>query len=493
MELEKANILIVDDDPGVRELLSDMLTFVGGYNTNVAVDGIDGIEKVKNGSYDIIFTDLNMPRMSGIDFLKETKNICPAASVIVMTAYSTIENAISAMKEGAKDFITKPFNISRVADITSRIVGERKLLGRFLTNKDLNCSMETLNAELFKKLQEISALQSISAELDGIYNNKEIYERLVEMATRLLMVKEASFGIVENDFLKIKRAIGAKQMDIPIAGTIFEKVVGTKKHCMASFGEINPHNGTAVTSQFLSIPCTINDEVFGIMNFTNKADGTFFTEDEIHLALTFARKASLRIENNALYEVFYNNLVNNLKSLIISIEARDSYTKDHSERVTSYALEIAEAMKLDEDSKDAIRFGGYLHDIGKIGVRDTVLLKPGRLTDEEMAEIKLHPLIGDNIIKPLRFFPKERELILYHHERFDGRGYPHGIKGNEIPLIARILAIADTYDAITTSRPYREAKEHKFAVEELKRCSNRQFDGEYVHAFLDTKTGRGGR
>jgi putative nucleotidyltransferase with HDIG domain len=169
-----------------------------------------------------------------------------------------------------------------------------------------------------------------------------------------------------------------------------------------------------------------------------------------------------------------------------SIEARDSYTKQHSERVTAYALQIAEVMRLSAEDKDALRFGGYLHDIGKIGVRDTILLKPDRLTPEEKAEINLHPVIGGNIIKPLQFFPKERELILHHHEHVDGSGYPDKLAGAAIPATARILAVADAYDAMTSSRPYRQARTHDYAAWELRRCSQTQFDPEVVGAFLRT-------
>ncbi len=150
---------------------------------------------------------------------------------------------------------------------------------------------------------------------------------------------------------------------------------------------------------------------------------------------------------------------------LASIEERDSYTKQHSERVTVYAL----------------RFGGYLHDIGKIGVQDTILLKP-----EEKNEINLHPIIGGNIIKPLQFFPKERELILHHHEHFNGSGYPDRLSGSAIPVGARILAVADAYDAMTSVRPYRRARPHDHAVMELKRYSRIQFDREVVMAFLQT-------
>jgi HD-GYP domain-containing protein (c-di-GMP phosphodiesterase class II) len=122
-----------------------------------------------------------------------------------------------------------------------------------------------------------------------------------------------------------------------------------------------------------------------------------------------------------------------------------------------YSLRMAELMGLPADEIDTLRFGGYLHDIGKIGVRDTVLLKPGGLTEGEMQEIRLHSVIGDEIVKPIRFFDRERKVIRHHHERYDGKGYPDGLAGNDIPLIARILAVADTYDAMTSHRPYRKA------------------------------------
>jgi putative nucleotidyltransferase with HDIG domain len=312
------------------------------------------------------------------------------------------------------------------------------------------------------------------------------------MAMRLLVVREASFGILENGVLKIKRATNVRRCEIPVRNSVLETVIRTGSHVIAPVGELNPHTGLALTSPFLSIPFTINSEVFGVINVSNKGDGTAFTEDEISLALSFAKKAAQRIENNALYEVLYTNLVNTLKSLVNTIEARDSYTKQHSERVTSLALATAEAMRLSDDDKDAIRFGGYLHDVGKVGVRDTVLMKAGPLTPEEMDEIKQHPVIGGNIIKPLRFFPKERELILHHHERLDGSGYPDGISGEKIPIIARILAVADAYDAITSSRPYRQARTHDMAAAELTRCSDTQFDAEVVKAFLFTQPERKG-
>ena len=484
--MHNGNILIVDDDPMIRDVLRDVLSNMGGYKIDAAQNGRDGLKKIRDCEYDIIFTDLTMPQVNGMDLLKEAKKINSSIPVVVITGYSSIEHAVNAMKEGASDFITKPFKIGSVIELTRRIIGEKKLLNDIAIKDDHRASMERLNAELFNKLQEISIFQSLSSELDGLYSNSEIYKRITGMSSGLLAVRESSFGIIENGFLKIKSAVGMTKKDVPIAGTFFEKVIKSKNYHMASFGEMNPYDGKLIEFPFLSIPLMINDEIFGILNVSSKADGSAFTEDEISLALNFAKKAALRIENNALYDILYNNLVNALRSLVITIEARDPYTRHHSERVTDYSLQIAEVMNLSEEDKDVIRFGGYLHDIGKIGVRDTVLLKPGRLSGEEIEEIRQHTVIGDNIMEPLTFFQKEKPLIRNHHERFDGKGYPDGIGGLQIPLIVRILAVADSYDAMTSSRPYRTARSYEYAIQEMKSCSHTQFDAEVVRAFLTT-------
>lgn len=491
-EKEPGNVLIVDDDPIVRDVLSEILTRVICYHTEIACDGLDGLDKFRNGTYDIVFTDLKMPKMGGMDFLKEVKKINPAQPVVVITGFATVDSAISAMREGANDYITKPFKIDKVKSVTDRILSEKRLLREITESGNERSVVSQLNNELLRKLQEISLIQSITNELDGITDNKDLYERIVEMAMKLLMVKESSFGIVENGYLKILHAVGVKETAISIGSTIFERVVNNKRHSIGVFGESNPYTGKPLNTQFLSIPFYIRDEVFGILNFSSKVDETSFSDSDIALALTFARKASLRIENNALYEVFYSNLVNTLRSLVLSIEARDSYTKAHSERVTKFALQIADMMTLSDDDKDTISFGGYLHDIGKIGVRDVVLLKPGKLTSEEMDEIRLHPIIGDDIIKPIRVFPRERELIRHHHERFDGNGYPDRLTGEAIPLIARVLSVADTYDAITSSRPYRNPLPHEFAIDEIRKNMGTQFDPEVAQAFFRTPAGQKG-
>lgn len=488
--MQKEKALIVDDDPIIRDILADILTGICGLVTERASNGVEALECLEKERYDIIFTDLNMPKLGGMDLLKETVKKYPTTPVVMITALSTVDVAVTAMKEGASDFIIKPFEINKVISVTQRIIGEKKLLQAVKDNKNED-TIKRINAELFKKLQEISIFQEVSLQLDGIYNNKEIYEKILEMSIRLLPVRGAFFGVVEGDHLRIVNSIGFTKGKIKIENSFIESTLKNRTYNIINCNGISHFSTTNSNVQLLLIPFTLREESFALLGLWDKEDKTAFAEDEIAILQTFAKKAALRIENNALYEVFYNNLINTLKSLVISIEARDSYTKQHSERVAIYSIQIAEVMGLSDEEKDAIRFGAYLHDIGKIGVRDTVLLKPTELTEEEMAEIRLHPIKGDEIVKPIRFFPKERELIRYHHERFDGKGYPDGLKGNEIPLIVRILSVADAYDAMTSARPYRAPRTHDYAIKEIINNIGAQFDPAVVKAFLQTPTGKG--
>ncbi len=173
-------------------------------------------------------------------------------------------------------------------------------------------------------------------------------------------------------------------------------------------------------------------------------------------------------------------------SLVSLIDLRDRYTGSHSERVAQYVRGIAMQMCLpDEDTETAV-FAASLHDIGKIGVPDHVLLKPGSLNDDEFAWIKKHPEWGWMAIRNVDGFQEAALLILHHHERLDGRGYPGKLRGTEIPLGARLITVADSYDALTSNRPYRNARSQQEALAELRRCAGTQFDSDVVEAFCES-------
>jgi len=175
-----------------------------------------------------------------------------------------------------------------------------------------------------------------------------------------------------------------------------------------------------------------------------------------------------------------------IKTLNNALDSRDSYTSNHSNNVSSYAVQIAEKMNLSKDQCNVIRTGGLLHDIGKIGIPEHILTKPGKLTPEEYSVIKTHPVIGYEILKHVDGFEKNgiSDIVLYHHERYDGKGYPKGLKGSEIPLAARIVGVADAFDAMISKRVYRNNLDLNFALNEIHRNKGTQFDPEVADAFL---------
>lgn len=173
-----------------------------------------------------------------------------------------------------------------------------------------------------------------------------------------------------------------------------------------------------------------------------------------------------------------------IHALGLALEHRDDETKGHTDRVTDLALRVADAMGLDDDTRDAMRRGAYLHDIGKIAIPDAVLRKPGKLTDEEWQMMRSHTTIGSNFVAQLSFLPQEtRDVVLHHHEKFDGKGYPQQLAGTDIPLLARIFAVVDVYDALTSERPYKSAWTHEEALAEIRNCAGSHFDPEVVVAF----------
>ncbi|MFA9559010.1 HD-GYP domain-containing protein [Evansella sp. AB-rgal1] len=193
---------------------------------------------------------------------------------------------------------------------------------------------------------------------------------------------------------------------------------------------------------------------------------------------------SLLISN---YTIKYNSSIELTKTLANLLDSRDPYTATHSENVANYSRIIAKKMKLTKNLQEAIYVGGLLHDIGKIVIPEQVLNKPDRLTDEEFSIIKQHPQIGYSTLKHIKPFQQSGilDMVLYHHERYDGKGYPKGLNGSEIPLVARIMAVADAFDAMTSKRVYREARDIEKVITEMEEKKGSQFDPEIITIFLE--------
>lgn len=244
------------------------------------------------------------------------------------------------------------------------------------------------------------------------------------------------------------------------------------------------NKGEYFVNSLASIPLFSKERVVGVLNISNKKTRQHFTEQEIAFLRGLTTEASLALQNITLYEQVRESYLRTITALAFALDARDANTKEHSENVTRYAVAIAQEMGLRSQEVDSIRHAGLLHDIGKIGIRDGVLLKSAKLTPEEYNDIKNHPIKGEAIVNALPFLKEEAKVIRHHHERYDGGGYPDGIAGETIELGARILAVADSFDAMIEDRVYRKALGLQKAFEELKANRGKQFDPRIVDALI---------
>jgi len=331
-------ILVIDDEPELREFVAMSLE-LNDYETVEAENGKKALEILRSEYFDVIISDVEMPEMTGPEFLKSFREINKIIPVIMLTGVKALNTVVEVMKLGAQDYLVKPINVDEL------LIAVRK-------------SIE------FKRLKD----QNIKLQKEN-----EAYQHHLE-------------DMVEKRSIQLK------------------------------------------------------DALFG--------------------------------------------------SLIIiasSIEAKDEYTKGHSNRVRLISVDIGKLMDLDNKELQILEYGAMMHDVGKIGIRDAILQKNKSLTDEEFDSIMSHPALGAKIVKNISFFEPMIDCIKYHHEKYDGSGYPEGLMGDDIPLLSRIIAVADTYDAITTTRPYRKEKTNLEAVQVLIDGKGTQFDPYIVDLFVQNK------
>jgi HD-GYP domain-containing protein (c-di-GMP phosphodiesterase class II) len=234
----------------------------------------------------------------------------------------------------------------------------------------------------------------------------------------------------------------------------------------------------------LTVPVKYQDRVVGVLQLINKRGGGVFTRQDAELMEGMTSQIAIALENAKLYKAMNEMFVDSIKSLANAIDAKDPYTNGHSRRVTEYSLRTGRALGLSEEQLEKLEYMAVLHDVGKIGIKDAILNKQAQLDNDEFAVMKSHTLIGAKILEEMKSLKELSTGARYHHEKFDGTGYYERISGENIPFEARIIAVADTYDAMTTDRPYRKGLEHEVAVNELKRCSGTQFDPGVVDAFV---------
>ena len=347
-----------------------------------------------------------------------------------------------------------------------------------------------------KRMAELNSLNSIVLSLSSTLNLDQVLAKVIEEALR---VTEAECGSImlldeETKTLSIAASKGINpevtkdtkvRLGEGVSGWAAQKgepllLVDGKNDDLYLESFLNRED---VTSS-LAVPLMVKGKVIGVLNASRKKKEEVFTQEDLTLISSFAAHAAEHLENARFHKKSEDQFMETINSLSKAVDAKDHYTHGHSEAVTTHAVEIAEEMGLPEDEIRNIKIAARLHDIGKIGIPGDILNKPAQLTHEEREIICEHPKIAVKILQEAESLGAIKPLIHFHHERFDGKGYPAGLSGTEIPLGARILAVADSFNAMVTRRPYRPALSFEEACRELQENAETQFDPKVVEAFL---------
>ncbi len=351
---------------------------------------------------------------------------------------------------------------------------------------------------LSRKVQTIQTMHEIDRAILSTLDSKDILEATVMMISSLVSCDRASVALVDADRngLVYAAGFGIKSLEkgafVPFEDTSASDVIKTGRPQFVANLKTSkvklPLEKALLAEGFLShirVPITVKGTVIGVLNVGAKRPSAYTPED-LSIVEKLTDQISVALENARLLSDIEELFIGTVRTLSEAIDAKSPWTRGHSDRVTKTAIEIAREMGMNEKELKDLELAGLLHDVGKIGTYESILNKPGKLTDEEMDMMRQHPGKGADILKPIKQLKGIVPAIRHHHESFDGTGYPDGLKGDGIPLQARILTVADTVDAMGADRPYRKGRPLEAIIAELKRCAGTQFDAKVVKAYLKT-------
>jgi len=349
-----------------------------------------------------------------------------------------------------------------------------------------------------EKTERLSLLSRLGQILNSTLDHQEVRRRAMEAATQLMKAEVGSLLLIDEEKhqLYFEVALGDKEEAIKkITLNIGEGIAGwvaqNGEPLIINVPEKDPrfYKGVDEKTEFktrniICVPVKVKEKTIGVLEAINKKEGEAFDEEDLSLFTSLADQVAIALDNARLYQELEEMFFQTAESLADAIEKRDPYTGGHTQRVTTYSLGTAKYLSLKPVELRWLKISAVLHDIGKIGIDDQILRKPDRLNPEEFNQIKRHANMGAEIIDHIKQLKNIIPGIKYHHEQLDGTGYPEGLKGEKIPIIAKIVAVADTFDAMTTDRPYRKEMSKELAIKELKRISGTQLDQIVVEAFL---------
>lgn len=487
---DAARILVVDDERVIREILAEFLT-LEGFSVNTVEDGEKALTELRLRPYDLLITDLKMPRLSGLQLLEKIEAERLGVLTVLMTGFGTVETAIEAMKKGAYDYLLKPFKVEEVIHVVERALYRQRLQAENIRLREA--------LTIYKVSETIALSHDIERILDVVLR-AAIDEVKADIAT--LHLRDPRSGHYEERVKIVASDANPKSaLPSPAFGVMTEQFtsgVPIVAHGGKASRFFSENAAPADLASFVAVPLQVRGSMVGVLNVFSFTQGKKFDEGHRKMLAVLASRAASAIENARLYgELVASNedLVKANLSLeemfqqtvagfAQALEESDLYTRGHSERVAVYSEVLARGLTLPDAEIRRIVQAGVMHDVGKIGVRYDMLNKPGKLTPEEIQVFRQHPEKGKRILEPVPCLHGLIDGCWCHHEWYDGGGYPRGLIGQNIPLVGRIVSIADAYDAMTSDRAYRRALSHEVAVGEIERCAGTQFDPELADAFV---------
>lgn len=472
----RKKVLVVDDDENICKLCGNSLRNEG-YHVFATCQPENVLGIVQKENINLVLTDIKMPNLDGLEILRRLMESHPDVAVVVMTAYATMEVAIKAVNDGAYSFIHKPFHVNEMALAVKNALERQRLIQE-------NIRLKTL-VSLFKVSEQISS-------------TLEIKDLLGTVASAVMKETDSKKAVIyypdaETNELYARYAIGVGENEIDtirvpfsegIVGSAFQNRNPVLVRDFFSDDSTYPHPvEKGLGNSAMAIPMLSKEKIMGVLSLFKNGQSVGFTEADKDIAAILTSQASIALDNAELILDLEILFLESMKSLAKTLDERDPFTHGHSHRVAKISRAIGNIMQLSEHEQETLRHAGVLHDIGKIGIRDEILLKPGPLSVDEYEIIKTHPEKGYNILKHITRLCDVAEAVYCHHEWYNGDGYPRNLRNSEVPLAGSILAVADAYDTITTDRPYRLKQSHENAIEILTRASGTQFHPEVVRAL----------
>jgi putative nucleotidyltransferase with HDIG domain len=469
---EVLRVLVVDDNASLLRFLVSAFS-AHGCVVKQAGAAAQALEALGEQSFDLVVSDVTMPGLSGLDLLRAVKNHHPGTPVVLITGNPSVTSAVVALRNGAYDYLPKPFSIREIQDLLARVRADRLMWGGRLPLP------AGFTDELSRRQSGMEGMLRIGdLARQGLDRTAfmEAVLRLIGQSIRsdgslaLLRDAEGRFVCSQHGDARMRT-----RLLTPLQHSFTDLVAGGARETVTI--------GVAGESLEMIAAVIPGDESGLIALARDRAKGGFLPDERVMVA-GYAHIAAVALQTLAPPASGEGTLVTTITTFVNAMESKDPYLRGHSARVALYAVDTARALGLTPALVDDVSRGAMLHDLGKLSLMDMIFKKPDRLTADELTIINSHPIIGAKILEPLGLPGGEVAVVRHHHERFDGTGYPDRLRGAAIPLTARVVGVADAFDAMTSNRPHRAPLGIAAAREEIAAGRGSHFDPAVADALL---------